>query len=443
MGLGARKLVVNALERVEKDGAWSSMVLDKMLGEQDLSTSDKNFAAALFYKTLTYQYTCDKIIEEYSSKPINKLDSAVLNILRTGICQLKFMGGVADHAGVAESVKLCKAMKKTSASGFVNAILRNFLRDDKKIPNAKLPEIEYDLALEYSCPPEIIKVWIKDYGLDKTKEILKASLESPKTFLRVNTLKTNEDSLKKELEQQGIKTDKVQDFPNTLVLQDGSRAYGSKLYEEGYFHIQDISSQKAAMLVGGKKDERILDCCSAPGGKTFVISEDMDNAGEVLACDLYEHRINELASRAKKLGINIIKTKVADMTAFDSDLREFDKVLCDVPCSGFGTIRKHPEIKYQKYQKFDSLPKVQLEILSNGAKYCKINGILVYSTCTLFKRENEEVIDQFLKENPNFKIVENNAVNKRFDSTIFLGEDDGDGFFICVMEKLVNPLGEI
>lgn len=433
----SRQTAVEALCQVEKNKAWSNLALDSALERAKLKEQDRGFATALFYGTLIYRYQIDSCIRTLTKTPIRKMDVEVRNILRTGIYQMLYLDSVPDHAAVSESVNLARQMKKSSAGGFINAVLRGFLRTDKAIPLAKSGKTADRLAVEYSCPPKLVNIWLKAYGGKKTEAILKNSLMAPPTFIRVNTLKNSREELIADLAAQGISAKPLSFLENGCVVERGSgNLHETKIYKEGRFHIQDISSQLAAGAVDAKPGQRVLDCCAAPGGKTFIIAQQMNNTGEIVACDLHQKRADEIIRRKNTLGLTNISAKVLDMSEYHEELGEFDRVLCDVPCSGYGTIRRRPEIKYQDPDEFKTLPETQLALLSNGSKYCKKGGKLLYSTCTLSPLENQKVVEKFLENHRDFSALKLDLPIKTEDNgTILLGEQGGDGFFINAFVK--------
>ena len=282
----------------------------------------------------------------------------------------------------------------------------------------------YSLSVKYSCPQWILTNIVNDYGVDKTEEILKTFLTPAKVFLRVNTLKISALKLLERLNENGLNCEFVSD--NTLELKSGVDFSKDILFNEGLFHIQDISSQKCAEALLAKPEERILDICSAPGGKSFTIAEIMKDSGEIVSCDLYENRVSLIKKGAYRLGINSIKAIKNDATAYNSQLGEFDAVLCDVPCSGFGVIRRKPDIKYKPATNFEELNNIQLKILNVSSAYVKKGGRLLYSTCTLRKAENEDVVEKFLSSNKDF-YCENMHT--------FIPSSNNDGFFHALLYR--------
>lgn len=351
-----RLLAIKNLIEVNK-GGYSQIVF----GNSVERAENVKFLSALFYGTLERKLTLDKGIYKYAKK----LDEVVLAVLECAFYELSFMN-TAEHAVVFEYVELTKKLKKSSASGLVNAVLHKFIKDGKVLPNTTLSEIG-------SCTDSIAKSLEEWFGYEKAKEFLLNSFGRPKLYKRINTLKVKTDNPCQE-----ITTDEVigEDFKN------------------GLYHIQDIASQKAALALGAKPNDRVLDVCAAPGSKSYVLAEEMNNIGQIISCDLVPSRVKKIEEGAKRLGISIIEAKVCDGTKDNLSLGLFDKILCDVPCSGLGVINKKPEIKQKEMKEFENLPILQHEILKNALKHLKPNGVLVYSTCTINPKENEEVINR-------------------------------------------------
>lgn len=416
-----RYAAVEALCKVD-GGGYSNIVLNDVLNEYELSKRDKALATALFYGVLDRKISIDYILNKLITKK-GRIKPKTKNAIRIGIFQIMFMDKIPHSAAVNESVNIVKNSKDKSSAPFVNAILRNVIRSkDKILPQDNSLE---SLSVRYSCPKEIINVYISDYGLDITLKLLDFSLESPKVYIRVNTEKTSTDELIKLFAQCNIET--LPTFvENSLQIVGGISVEDSELYKSGYFHVQDLSSQLCAKSLNAQVNERILDVCAAPGGKTFTISQIMKNTGEIVACDLHEHRVKLISNSANRLGLSNIKTFAFDSTNFNESFGEFDRVLCDVPCSGLGVISRKPDIKYSAND-FSSLPDIQYTILTNASKYLKKGGTLCYSTCTLRKAENEDVCNRFIKENKQFKIK---------NIKTYLPHTDGtDGFFVCIFER--------
>lgn len=431
-----RLTVLELLNRMNK-GAYSNLILDSILKETDHSERDKAFISRLFYGILERKITLEYIISTYSNKSLQKLDDIVINILKIGLYQLKYMDSVPDNAAVNESVKLTKQVKKTSASGFVNAVLRHFIRDKKIInyPNHSLQRI----SIEYSCNYELVEKLCTDYSYDCIEKFLKSSLEPHKTFIRTNNLKITSDELIAELNKYGITAEKNKLLSNCISVDKINNLENISLFSEGFFHIQDLSSQLCCKVLDPQSGDTVIDLCAAPGGKTFTIAELMNNKGHIIAADLHQKRVNLIAQSANRLNISIIETIQNDAKQFNSQFPLADKILCDVPCSGLGVIRSKPELKYTDIKAIKNLPDVQYEILTTAAQYLKPGGELVYSTCTVNKAENDDVIDKFLNKHTNFEPVEIMQDYNLFSghkATIFPEHFDCEGFFISKIRKV-------
>ena len=420
----ARLLAVKALSKVNSEKAYSNITLDKFFSENNINEKDKALATALFYGVLDRKITLDFVISKYSKLPIKKISSLTIEAIRIALFQLMFMEKIPESAAVNESVNIIKVSKEGRNSGFVNAVLRNYLRNPIELPKGNSP---YELSIRFSCPEDIIKSFISDYGIDDTIKLLEASLNSPPVTVRVNTLKSSAKELREKFMQDGICADECSDINAALNIIGGIDFKNNILYKNGAFHVQDLASQKAIEKLGLKPDERVLDLCAAPGGKSFTMAEIMENKGEVLALDIYEKRVTLIENGAKRLGISIIKTAVGDASVYNSNLGKFDAVLCDVPCSGLGVLRRKPEIKYKPIEDYSDLEEIQFKILNNSVKYLKSTGRILYSTCTLRKNENENIVNKFLEENKDFILS--------YQHTFMPHTDNTDGFFCALLLK--------
>lgn len=439
-----RFIALKALLKVEKEKAYSNIVLDKVLNEETVSKRDSAFVCNLVYGVLERKIQLDYIISLYSKIPIHKISDDILNILRIGIYQLLFMDKVPHSAAVNESVNLSRKCKKKSACGFINVVLRNVSRNKDSVlePKEIKDSLEY-LKIKYSCPIEIIKLWEKSYGLDCTKNLLESSIEKPKLIIRVNTLKNSSDQLIDMLKNEDIKASYVDKWENCLILNGVGSIALTNAFKEGRFHIQDLASQILCEFLFPKEGDVVIDLCSAPGGKAFTLAEIMNNNGKILAFDLYDHKIKLINDGAERLGIDIIESKIRDALTKENDLEKADKVLCDVPCSGLGIIKRKPEIKYKKLDDFRGLPDLQYDILCNSEKFTKIGGILMYSTCTLNPSENGEIADKFLEEHSNYEPYElksekiERCLKEPLHQVTFMPHmHNTDGFFIAAFKRI-------
>lgn len=433
----ARMIVCELLEKLEKS-AYSNLALDGVLQSSDVSAREKAFISRLFYGVIERKATLDYIISLYSSKQIQKLDTVILETLRMGIYQLLYMDSVPDNAAVNESVELVKQLGKKSAAPFVNAVLRSFIRDDKKfaLPKDRIQKF----CVEYSCSADLTKKLIDQYGEDKASEFLKRSLEPHKLYLRVNNTETDCDSLIADFSMNGASVKKCTLLDNCLEAEPFGSVENNELFKKGYYHVQDLSSQLCCAALEPKKGEKILDICSAPGGKAFTVTEITGDECELYACELHDKRVKLIRNGAERLGLKSIKALQNDAKVYNESFPKFDKILCDVPCSGTGVIRSKPEIKYADLKKFEGLPKIQYDILDMASKYLKVGGELVYSTCTVLKEENELVIDRFLKENKDFEgvsfLTDIGAPFGGYKASIIAESFDCEGFFISKIRRI-------
>lgn len=418
--MNVREVALKALYEIEYNGAYSNMAVKDALKKNDISDRDKALFTALVYGTVDKKITLDYYIKHFSTIKLKKISKYILLILRMGIYQLKFTDKIPVSAAVNESVKLAKRYGHGASAGFVNGVLRNISKSgDLDYPD---DEAEY-LAVKYSYPIWLCNRWIEELGYDFAENMMIAFGESKKIALRANTLKISVEELQKKLLQRGIGAE----IKGEAVVTDGFDIENSDLYREGYFTPQDAAAMQAAEILSPMPGERVIDMCSAPGGKTTHIAELMNNKGIISAFDIYVHKTELVRKNAERLGIDIIKTEVKDASEFDASLSETaDRVLCDVPCSGLGIIGRKPDIKHNGDRTEELLP-IQRKILENAAKYVKSGGVIVYSTCTVEKSENEGITGEFLKKHTDFE--------KIYDKTFYPHIDGTDGFYICKMRK--------
>ncbi len=437
-----RQTALQALLRVENDMSYSNITLDLLLSKSGLSQRDAAFATGIFYGVIEKKLTLDYNISIFSKQPINKLDIVVLMILRIGLYQIFFMDKVPNSAAVNESVNLCKSNKLYSASSYVNGVLRSAVRKGEiSYPDKRKGKNKY-LSIKYSCPENIIKLWRKSYGDENTVGILNSLDGRPPMSARVNTQKISVIELKDLLSKSGVSAETSDILKNAILLKNTGSVEKLNQYCDGFFHIQDIASQICCELVAPKEGETVLDVCSAPGGKTFTLAEIMKDKGKIISGDLYESRLNLVKSGAKRLSLGIISTIPFDAAKVDN-LPMADRVLCDVPCSGLGIIRRKPELRYKKDLGLDTLPDLQYLILCNCSRFVKKGGVLVYSTCTLNPAENNLNAERFLCEHNDFEPLELNLpenIKRSFSErpnelTLFPHINNTDGFFISAFKK--------
>lgn len=439
----ARRCALDILVDIEKNNAFSNIAINRALKGKNIESIDRRFISEIVYGVLENKIYLDFIINNFSKIKIKKINVKVLNILRMGLYQIIYLDKIPEFAAVNESVKLTKKVDYRSSS-FVNGILRSFLRNKKdiKVPTMEENKIKH-LSITYSHPEWMVEKWLKEFGQDFTVELLKANNETPKLSIRTNTLKVTKKQLIESLTKESVEI-----FTDTFVkeaihIRNLGNIEDMEIYHKGFFQIQDESSMLVGHVVDPKPGEFIIDVCAAPGGKTTHIAQLMKNEGKIVARDIYPHKLKLIEENAKRLGISIIHTQEFNAKELDGSLLgKADKVLVDAPCSGLGIIRRKPELKYnKKLQDIKEISKIQLEILKNASKYVKKDGILVYSTCTIEKEENIEIIKKFIKEHKEFEIVDVNDVlpielkSKDKFLQLYPNMYHTDGFFICKLRR--------
>ena len=436
----SRKLARQIIQRVLEEGAYSNLALSNELNNIDIEDKDKGLITEIVYGTLRRKRTLDVLIGNFV-KDINLIDTTVLNILRVAIYQMYFLDKIPEYAACNEAVEEAKEVS-LEASKLVNGILRNYIKDEKEIvvPGNRIDELAY----KFSFQPWMIRLFIKQYGEERTMKLMAGLNETPKVTVRVNEFKAEYDEVYEKLEEIGYNIEDGYACPEAIAIKGGKGIEDNQLFKEGLITVQDESAMLVAPLLDLKEGDKVLDLCAAPGGKTTHIAELLANSGEVLAFDLHENKLSLIEENAKRLGLNIIVCKAMDATKLNSDYISYgDKVLIDVPCSGLGIIRKKPEIKWNKTrQQLKDLVPIQREIMENAWQYLKPGGTLVYSTCTLNKEENEENLKWFLSKHNDAEIEKiyignnNNFIYNGDGSLTILPNDSMDGFFIGKIKKI-------
>ena len=442
--INPREVAAEAMVQILAEGAYNNTALRRLLRQNGaMSQQDRAFVTEIVNGTLRNIYYVDYVIDQFSNTKLSKIKPWLLAVLRTAVYQMLFMD-VPDNAACNEAVKLATARGYQTLSGFVNGVLRAIGRGKAEI---KLPEkgtAEY-LSVVYSHPLWLVKMWVAYYGYEKTEALCQADNEAPDVTIRVNTLKTDAETLAKQLKEKGITVRQGSLWKDALHLSRTADLGRLAEFQEGLFHVQDESSQTAVAVLDPQKGEKILDLCAAPGGKTFTMAEHMENSGEIHAGDIYEHKAELIADGAQRLGISIVKTSVRDASVEDaSAIGAYDRVLADVPCSGLGLLRKKPDIRLKKDgSEIDALVGIQRQILEQAAKYVKDGGVLVYSTCTLSRKENEKNVEWFLQNHESYRLEDLGqylpeslaAEGEKGYITLFPQSHHTDGFFIARLRK--------
>ncbi|MBO4265228.1 MAG: 16S rRNA (cytosine(967)-C(5))-methyltransferase RsmB [Clostridia bacterium] len=438
--MNARCAAFISLKKYAAAGKYLNIETDAAIRKTGLEGADKNLYTALVFGTAEKQITLDYIISKLSNKPLSSIDENVLIVLRMSIYQLMFFDRVPDHAVLNEAGELAKRFAKNASVSFVNAVLREFLRRDKKVafPD-KNGDFIYYLSITYSFPEWICSLFLRGYGKEKCEEILAAMQSDPPYMtLRANTLKISRDELIKKLSDAHIKSKPSPLVKTAVCLCDRISYEELESVCKGEFMVQDAASQIAVLSLGAECGDLVLDLCSAPGSKAFGAAMEMKNCGKIAAYDLHQSKISLIKNGAENYGITIIDAEAKDATKEDESLFEIaDKVICDVPCSGLGVMQKKPDIRHKNPSDIERLPNIQAKILENAAKYTKKGGVILYSTCTLSPDENEKQIENFLSSHKDFSLCKIDIDTFKCDGMhTFFPSDGTDGFFIAKLKKI-------
>ncbi len=434
-------IAFRVLMRVEGECGYSNIALNEALAASAPEPRDRAFITRLVYGVLEKTEYLDHVISSYV-KAGSHIEPEVRCILRMAVYQMAFMN-TPDSAAVNESVNLAKRLKLFRATGFINGLLRSFIREGRRVrlPDpAKQPE-KY-LSINYSCPLWLVELWRGNYGNDICEKILGSLEGRPPIFLKVNTLRISTDSLVNMLEAAGIKASALPVIPGCVVIEETGDITALPGFDEGLFHVQDASSQLCCYVASPESGETVYDVCAAPGGKSFSMAELMGGDGRIISCDLHPHRVELIAGGAKRLGLRCIEPTLRDALG-ECEPECADMVLCDAPCSGLGIIRRKPDIKRKPREEIEGLPELQYRILENSSKLVRCGGRLIYSTCTLNPAENISVMERFLKNHDEFETLPielPEGIQRAIDEpdwalTLFPHIFNTDGFFISSVRK--------
>ncbi len=433
--MGARETALNVLIACRKNGAWSNGILKEYVGRDKLDRREAALAARLCYGVLQNRAKLDFYLKQLLTGRIKNLHPVVHDILQLGLYQIYEMDKIPASAAVNESVSLTKKYCKKihSAAPLVNGVLRNAVRTKGALSEPK------KLCDRYSHPQSLIDL-LKEYvGQENIEPMLKANNAQVPVVVQVNTKKITAEELVQRLTADGVAVKPHPWLDNCLQLTGSGDLEQMDAFQEGLFYVQDAAARLSVLCGQIPADAKVLDCCAAPGGKTFALA--MDGAGEIISCDIHPHKITLIASGAQRLGLTNVTARLQDASENNPEWNEqMDVVIADVPCSGYGIIRKKPDIRYKDPASMTQLPQLQLAILKNQARYVKPGGVLMYSTCTLVRAENEGVVEAFLRENDDFvleafPLPEIFPENTKGMLTLVPGQYDTDGFFICRLKR--------
>lgn len=431
--MSARTTALSALIACRKQDAWSDGVLKEYIARDRLDRRDAALASRLCYGVMQNRMLLDFYIASFLKGKLTSLQPVVLDILRLGMYQLTMMDRIPASAAVNEAVEMGKKYANRQAAGLINGVLRAVTRAEG-MPQPR------DLATKYSHSQSLVDLLRENVGEELLEGLLSSHNNAPKTALQVNPLLGDLDAVFEELTQAGSEPELHPWLPGCILVSGTGNLETLPCFREGRVYAQDPAAKLAVLAAAPAPGTRVLDCCSAPGGKSFAAAMEMQNSGEIVSCDLHAHKIKIIEAGAKRLGIGVVTAQQKDGREFCPQWEEkFDTIICDVPCSGLGVIRKKPDIRYKDLNGLEGLPKIQADILDNVSRYLKPGGVLLYSTCTILKRENEAVAAAFLNRHEDYvaeEFVLPGGLKSRDGMLTLLPPVHGtDGFFICKLRK--------
>lgn len=434
----ARQAAFEILNRMARSGAYSNLAVEAKFRDDFRDIRDKALAAAIIGTVLERLITIDYNLSLSLDKPIGKLKPEVLTILRIGACQLLYFDKIPVSACVFESVELAKNNHLDYAGALINAVLRKVAQSGIRMPDAS-QRLRF-ASVKYSVPEELYSLLCGAYGEQRAQAALAEFQTKAPVYIRTNTVRCDVAGLAAVLAEEGIETRTVAVCANALCLETAVNPAATKAFHEGLYHVQDLSSQLLCEAIAPAIDETVFDMCAAPGGKSFTLAQIMGGTGTLKSFDIHPARVGLIERRAGRLGLLNIECSQGDSALHNSALGQADKVLCDVPCSGIGAMRRKPEIRYKQLDNIDNLRQLQYFILCNSAAYVRQGGLLVYSTCTLNPAENEKICEHFLQENAGFQIEKpaGETLRECFTNgftTIFPQQFHSDGFFFAMFRK--------
>ena len=435
--MGARETALNVLIACRKEGAWSNGVLKEYIRRDRLDRRDAALASRLCYGVLQNRLLLDFYLQQLLTGKLKDLHPGLRDILHLGLYQLYRMDKIPDAAVVHESVSLAKKYcpRQKNGAGLVNAVLRTAIREGENLQQPRS-------YVEKYSHPQILVDLLKDYvGKQRLEPMLRANNEIAPTVIQVNTLRTTAPQLRQQLEQAGVQVQPHGWMPDCLVLSGTGDLEQLAGFSDGAFYVQDCAAKLSILCAQLPRNANVLDCCAAPGGKSFAAAIAMEATGHITSCDIHPHKAVLIENGARRLGFTNITATVQDASCFRPEWENaMNAVIADVPCSGYGIIRKKPDIRYKDPASMADLPALQKKILATQARYVKPGGLLLYSTCTLLHRENEAVVEAFLHDHPNFALEplplpECFPANTTGMLALVPGEYDTDGFFISRLRR--------
>ena len=437
----ARDTALEVLMQVSRANAWSDGSLKRTIAKNKLDSREAALCTRLAYGVIQNRDLLDYYIGCWCSQKPNRLEPVILNILRIGGYQILFMDKIPHRAAVNEAVEMTKRWGRPKAAGMVNAVLRKFVTNWMDMPALPQGTTADYLSVRYSHPKWLVRRLIDVIGAEETEDYLQMNNEIVPTTIQTNTLKCTAEELEKELRTAGVTVNAHPWLEGCFEVSATGDLERLPAFTEGHFTVQDAAARLVATAAAPQPETRALDMCAAPGGKSFALAIDMGDRGEILPCDLHPHTLALIEKGAARLGISIITAREADASKFQEEFKDgFDVVVADVPCSGLGVIRKKPDIRYKDLAPTERLPAVQAAILENVSRYVRPGGALLYSTCTVLRRENEDVANAFLARHPAFHLeafpVPDGLGGQNGGMlTLYPHVHEADGFFICKLRK--------
>lgn len=441
-----RESVVSILEQIEKNQSYSNLLLNNVIKKNQIPSKDIGLLTELTYGTLQRKMTLDYYLHPFIKNP-KKLENWVMQLLRMTLYQMLYLDKIPDRAAIYEAVEIAKKRGHKGISGMVNGVLRSVQREGIRDLNEIKDDIER-LSIETSHPTWLVRRWAEQFGYNKAKEMCEINLTAPMQTARVNTNKITREACMNKLSEEGFLVEESVVVPEAIKCLKGNLAH-SESFKEGLITIQDESSMLVAYALGIQQNEIILDACAAPGGKSTHIAEKLEETGQVISLDLHEHKVKLINENASRLGLKNIETRAMDSRKVQEEFegQAFDRILLDAPCSGLGVMRRKPDMKYTKKEEdLNRLQSIQLQLLESVTPLLKPGGTLVYSTCTIDRSENEEVVTTFLKNHTNFEgdhsVIERmpkviQPLMTDYQLQIFPQDFGSDGFYIASLRKKV------
>ncbi len=443
--MNSRKIALKILIDI-KDGRFSNIVLDKYLKDVK-DKRDRGLITEIVYGVIRLQNRLDYIIKDFSKIGINKMDEVVILALRLGIYQLLYLDRIPKSAAVNETVNSIKGMTNKGAIGFVNGLLRNVIRKQDSISFPGPDDLNSYMVDYLSHPAWLVEYWQNYYGTERTIELCTYNNQAADLIIRVNTLKYSEEKFLNIYQKEDIELIST-NIPQTYMINNSSSVENLPLFKEGGFIVQGSAAALAGHILNPLPGMKVLDMAAAPGGKTTHLADLMKNKGEIIALDVYDHKLELIEDNCQRLGVEIVKTEKQDSSTYNIDSK-FDMILLDAPCSGLGLIRQKPEIRWTKSQRdIEELAMIQMKMLENAIALLKKDGILLYSTCTLTQEENQENIKRIIRKYKDelrlldvgqdllrLGLEDKYSTKQQGYLELFPSRDNTEGFFIAKLQK--------